>query len=270
MSSGSVVPRYTSLITKAYSLPYSFRVPYPASLHVCGPSLHSRQSQPVSVSAADRGRRLARQQRSVCSNHCCVLHTARHHLSVLHHLQERRETEGLRMEDQHRRLAQSSPVLSSECGPTVSLPYNAAPTEFFSQVYPPELIDLIVEKTNLYAVQRVVAGWLDAMATEIQAFLGFAISTSLHRVPRLNNIWLSDWVLGVPALVKIFPRHHCWQLWANLLLADNTQAPGLSEPSFDWLYKLWPMLNILFSGSTSHRNSCRWMRPWCVTREGHP
>ena len=41
------------------------------------------------------------------------------------------------------------------------LPYHAAPTEFFTQVYPPELIDLIVEQTNLYAEQRGVTGWVD-------------------------------------------------------------------------------------------------------------
>ena len=137
------------------------------------------------------------------------------------------------------------PDFHHEFGPSLMLPYHAAPTEFFTQVYPPELIDLIVEQTNLYAEQRGVTGWVDTIATEIKAFLGFVMATSVHRLSRLNNIWSSDWILSVPALAKIFPRNRFWQLWTNLHLADNTQAPGRSEPSFDRLYKLRPMLNIL-------------------------
>ena len=34
-------------------------------------------------------------------------------------------------------------------------------------------------------------------------------------------------------------------LWSNLHLSDNTQAPGRSDPSFDRLYKLQPLLRIL-------------------------
>jgi len=137
------------------------------------------------------------------------------------------------------------PDFHHEFGPSQILPYHAAPTEFFNQVYTQELIDLIVEQTNLYAEQRGVTGWVDTTAMEIKAFLGFVMATSVHRVPRLNNIWSSDWILSVPALAKIFPRNRFWQLWTNLHLADNTQAPGRSEPSFDRLYKLRPMLNIL-------------------------
>ena len=137
------------------------------------------------------------------------------------------------------------PRFLEECGPTLSLPYNFAPEQFFNQVYPPRLIDLLVEQTNLYAAQRRVAGWEDTTEREMIAFLGFVMATSIHRVPQFNNIWSSDWVLGVPALASIFPRKRFWQLWTNLHLVDNTQAPDRSEPSFDRLYKLRPLLTIL-------------------------
>ena len=91
---------------------------------------------------------------------------------------------------------------------------------------------------------------------KMETFLGFVMATSVHRVTRLNNIWSSDWILGVPALARIFPRSRFWQLWANLHLADNTQAPDHTEPSFDRLYKLWPMLNILRDAfETAHEPS---------------
>ena len=141
--------------------------------------------------------------------------------------------------------ATTYPEFDHEYGPTIALSYDAAPTDFFTQVYPPQLIDLIVEQTNVYAEQRGVTGWVDTTAREIEAFLGFVMATSVHSVPRLNNIWSSDWILGVPALAAIFPRYRFWQLWANLHLADNTLAPSRTEPSFDRLYKLQPLLNIL-------------------------
>ena len=102
-----------------------------------------------------------------------------------------------------------------------------------------------MQQTNIYAQQRGVTGWVDATVREIEAFLGFVMATSVHRVPRLNNIWSSDWVLGVPALAANFTRTRFWQLWANLHLADNTQAPDRTDASFDRLYKIRPMLNIL-------------------------
>ena len=137
------------------------------------------------------------------------------------------------------------PNFLEEFGPTLPLPYNSAPEQFFSQVYPPLLIDLLVEQTNLYAAQRGVAGWEDTTVREMTAFLGFVMATSIHQVPRLKNIWSTDWVLGVPALASIFSRRRFWQLWTNLHLVDNTQAPDRSEPSFDRLYKLRPLLTIL-------------------------
>lgn len=41
------------------------------------------------------------------------------------------------------------PDFSHNFGPTVELPYDAAPVDYIMQVYPPQLIDLLVEQTNL-------------------------------------------------------------------------------------------------------------------------
>ena len=71
------------------------------------------------------------------------------------------------------------------------------------------------------------------------------MATSVHRVRRFNNIWSSNWILGVPALAMIFPRNQFQQLWANLHLADNTQASDRSDPSLDQLCRLRPLLDIL-------------------------
>ncbi len=65
------------------------------------------------------------------------------------------------------------PDFTHDWGPTQPLPYSAVPTQYFQQVYPPMLVDTIVEQTNLYAQQRGVTGWVDTTAEEMGAFLGF-------------------------------------------------------------------------------------------------
>ena len=258
-----------SLITSAYSIAYSSRASSSASLP--GPSLRSRSS-----ASAGRGRRGVKQPlpsspdsspsperpRPAGRKRKCVTKDGGPQ-------QKKscttggRKGKGKATERANKLWTTDNPATAYphfshefEFGPTVSLPYDAAPTDFFAQVYPPQLIDLIVEQTNLYAEQRGVAGWVDTTAGEMEAFLGFVMATSVHRVPRLNNIWSSDWILGVPALARIFPRSCFWQLWANLHLADNTQAPDHTEPSFDRLYKLRPMLNILRDAfETAHEPS---------------
>ncbi len=42
-------------------------------------------------------------------------------------------------------------------------------------------------------MQWGVTGWVDTTAREIETFLGFVLATLIHRVPRLNNIWLGAW-----------------------------------------------------------------------------
>ena len=254
-----------SLITSAYSVSHSSRVSFSASLP--GPSLCSRSS-----ASAGRGRRGVKQPlppspdsspsperpRPAGRKRKCVGKDggSRQKKGCTN---GGRKGKGKATERANKLWTTDNPAttyphFSHEFGPTVSLPYDAAPTDLFAQVYPPQLIDLIVEQTNLHAEQRGVAGWVDTTAGE--AFLGFVMATSVHRVPRLNNIWSSDWIVGVPALARIFPRSRFWQLWANLHLADNTQAPDHTEPSFDRLYKLRPMLNILRDAfKTAHEPS---------------
>ena len=137
------------------------------------------------------------------------------------------------------------PDFGDEYGPTISLTVEAKPIDFFAQTYPTDLIDVIVEQSNLYANQKGVPGWEDTSNREIEAFLGFMMATSVHRLPQLRNYWSGDWVLGVPSLASLFPRDRFWGLWSNLHLADNTLAPPRDDPQFDKQYKVRPILNIL-------------------------
>ena len=42
-----------------------------------------------------------------------------------------------------------------------------------------------------------------------------------------------------------FTRNRYWQLWQNFHLADNSRQPAPTDESYDKLYKLWPMINVM-------------------------
>ena len=134
---------------------------------------------------------------------------------------------------------------TSPVGPTVLLPLDSPPIDFFHQVFQSQLLDHLCEQTNIYAQQKNVRDWVDTTPQEMNAFIGFVLGTAIHRLPRLDNYWSSHWVLRVPDFAKIFTRKRFWQLWSNLHLNDNTKAPSRDEPNYDKLFKIRPMLDML-------------------------
>ncbi len=66
------------------------------------------------------------------------------------------------------------PDFAHEFGPTMALPFLAAPMDYLSQVYPAELIDMLVEQTNLYAEQRGVSGWVETTAGRLRHSWGLS------------------------------------------------------------------------------------------------
>jgi hypothetical protein len=49
----------------------------------------------------------------------------------------------------------------------------------------------------------------------------------IHVVPDFGDYFSSAWVLGVPAVSKVFTKNRFWELWGHLHLADNeTALPG--------------------------------------------
>ena len=97
-------------------------------------------------------------------------------------------------------------ISSSPIGPTVLLPLDSS-LEFFHKVFPSQLIDIIVDQTNLYAHQKKVGNWVDTTPVGMNAFIGFVLATAIHRLPRLENYLSSHWVLRVPDFPKIFTRN---------------------------------------------------------------
>nr|CAH7762126.1 unnamed protein product [Callosobruchus chinensis] len=134
---------------------------------------------------------------------------------------------------------------------------NDKEIDYFGQIFNADILDLIVEQTNLYASQdlsrksnkKFGAGpsknWQDTNKKEIKALLGVMIIMGIHQLPHLANFWSSDPILAVPAVADVMSSKRYKKLVENIHLNDNTTAVSRGEPAYDKLHKVKTLTNLL-------------------------
>lgn len=130
--------------------------------------------------------------------------------------------------------------------PTEPLGCDTIPVDFFNQLFPDELWDLLVDQTNVYGHQKGTKYFSDTSLPEMQAFICLLYAMGIHHLPELNDYFSEDWVLGVPAFQAVFTRNRWWALWSHIHLADNEQASQRQRPR-DKLYKVRPAIHTSWS-----------------------
>lgn len=113
--------------------------------------------------------------------------------------------------------------------------------DFFKLLWPPSLVDVIVVETNRYALSRGRRGWVNVSRDEMWTFLGIILVIGFHKVPRLENYWSRDSLLGIPEIQRHMSLARFWGIWTNLHVVDNTTLPpdsGLAD-------KIRPVLDVL-------------------------
>ena len=105
---------------------------------------------------------------------------------------------------------------TEEVGPTRTLPTSATALDFFLQIFDHDLMEYIVT-TNLYASKRYGrrGDWLDLTVPEFQAFLGTML---LMEMPAFHCYWSTNHYLGVPHIVRSFPRERFIVYGGNCIL----------------------------------------------------
>jgi len=98
------------------------------------------------------------------------------------------------------------------------------PLEFFSKFFTKEVIQLLVEQTNLYAQQNKPREWEDTTDDEITAFLGLLIAMGIHGLPRFRMFWSTDPLFRVQPVAHIMTRQRFMKLVGNLHVNDNNKA----------------------------------------------
>ncbi|KAG7279911.1 hypothetical protein CRUP_021544 [Coryphaenoides rupestris] len=86
------------------------------------------------------------------------------------------------------------PPYKDTYGPAQKMPVDSTALDFFQLFVPDNCIQNMVTQTNMYAKKfqerfGSEEGWRPVTAQEMKAFLGFVVSTSVHRCESVLSIW---------------------------------------------------------------------------------
>lgn len=125
------------------------------------------------------------------------------------------------------------------------MPATAAALDFFQLFVPDNCIQNMVVQTNMYAKkfqERFGSdeGWRPVTAQEMKAFLGFVISTSVHRCESVLSIWSSGFFSNRSIALKMSQSR-----FEKILKYFHIVAFRPSQGSNQGLYKIQPFLDSL-------------------------
>ena len=92
------------------------------------------------------------------------------------------------------------------------------------------------------AAQKGTEGWEDVSAEEKQSFVGIQVAMGKVLLPSMYDYWSTNPILSAPGIVKGMGRNRFRFIFSHLHLNDNSRMPGHTDPDFDKLYKVHPLL----------------------------
>nr|XP_027235887.1 piggyBac transposable element-derived protein 3-like [Penaeus vannamei] len=125
---------------------------------------------------------------------------------------------------------------NSENEEGISLPVNLL-RRFFSD----DLLDMVVQQSNLYSLQRNANKPFDIDRSELEQWLGLCMIMSVSRIPNTRLHW-SCFSVGSEKISSSMSRDRWEEIKMNLHLTDNSQI----DPN-DKLSKIRPLLEHLRS-----------------------
>lgn len=126
--------------------------------------------------------------------------------------------------------------LSSEAGKEI---------ESFEKLFDENIVAHIVHQTNLYAEQNESKKWIVTSNQEMKAFIGCLILMAIHRLPSIDHYWSTDPALRVEVIAKVMTVKRFKKILENIHLNDNENQATRTEPTYDKLFKLRPLIEML-------------------------
>ena len=123
---------------------------------------------------------------------------------------------------------------------------------YFDHYVPPELIEIVVDWTNLYAQQRIAKmprpvtnherseEWKPVTVIEMKIFLGFIFVTGIVRKPKLELYWSTRGIFQTQIFSETMSRNR-FQLIQRYLHFNDNNAAGSNE---DRLYRICTILKL--------------------------
>ncbi|CAB3242136.1 unnamed protein product [Arctia plantaginis] len=137
------------------------------------------------------------------------------------------------------------PQFISKFSPKMLYSHKSQPLDYFSNLFPDEIINMIVTETNRYASQKDCRNFQPTTSAEIKAFLGVMIMMGLHPLPDFELYWSSDPFYNNPDISSTFTLNRFKKILQNLHLNDNRTEEPRDSVNFDRLHKLRPLIDQL-------------------------
>uniref|UniRef100_A0A667ZA88 PiggyBac transposable element-derived protein domain-containing protein n=1 Tax=Myripristis murdjan TaxID=586833 RepID=A0A667ZA88_9TELE len=129
------------------------------------------------------------------------------------------------------------------------------PADYVQLFISDELIQDIVDQTNLYANQYIqnekgnsphsrIHAWKPVTVSEMKNFLGLFFLTGIIRKHDIEMYWSTEEMLATPYFNKVMSRNRFEIIWRFLHFSDNKARPANDT---DRLYKVLPVLDYLVS-----------------------
>lgn len=128
-----------------------------------------------------------------------------------------------------------------------------SPVDFFLLLFDNELLDYIVEQTNLYAQQQGKKH-PDTTRTELKLFLGMNLLMGIKPLPSYRDYWSSKPEMRDTFISSKMSLHRFGYMLSNLHMNDNTIMPKKGEENYDKLYKIRPYLDKLLQNYKQYYN----------------
>lgn len=121
--------------------------------------------------------------------------------------------------------------------PKVFFPSRTSPAAYFTRFFSDEVMNHIIEQTNLYASQKHSPNWGLLLKQTLMLFRH-------HYFDGYRSL-LSDPFFKVDEIAQVTTCKRFKKILENLHLNDNSKTPAKASLLYDKLYKVRPVLNMI-------------------------
>lgn len=119
---------------------------------------------------------------------------------------------------------------------------DMTPFSYFKIFIDDDIINNIVEQTNLYSVQKT-ANSVNTAYVEICQYLGINILSGIIRMPTYRMYWANE--TRIPLIADVMSRNRFEKLRTMLHINDNFGMRERDDPKYDKLFKIRPFIDSL-------------------------
>ncbi|XP_049855114.1 piggyBac transposable element-derived protein 3-like [Schistocerca gregaria] len=120
-----------------------------------------------------------------------------------------------------------------------------APLQYFRTMYSDDIIQNLVEQSNLYCTQKTGAS-LDTNVREIEKYIGINIPAGVVKMPSYRMYWAE--ASRFSSIADSMPRNWFDKLRNYLHVNDNTKMKQREGPDYDKLFRVRPLVDKIKQG----------------------